>query len=70
MIPPTKRDSEILESMVDRVGLYETLSMLEAICAEKADHIVTTWNDRPLARVWLAAVTVICEAASKIGEAL
>lgn len=70
MALPTEQDVETLETMVDRVGLYETLSMLEAICAAKAEHIETNWQDRGLARLWLNAGTKICEASSKIGETL
>ena len=61
---PTKADSEILELMVDRVSLYEVLSMLEAICTEKADHIEITYGDKDLAAMWMKAGSDICEASS------
>lgn len=39
-------------------------------CADKADHIITTWNDRSLAKFWMAAGAEVCEASGKIGESL
>lgn len=46
-----KRDD--LEQMIDRMGLSRVLFLMAEICAEKADHIETTWQDRPLSREWI-----------------
>jgi len=46
-----KRDD--LEQMIDRLGLSRVLFLMAEICAEKADHIETNWQDRPLAYEWI-----------------
>lgn len=67
---PTHADVATLEALVDSVSLYEVLSMLEAICAAKAQHIEANWQDRKLAEIWSNAGAEICEASSNIGEKL
>lgn len=61
---PSSKDAQDLETMIDRLGLYEVLSMIEAICAEKADHIRSSYDDVALAAVWDKAGAAICEASS------
>jgi hypothetical protein len=39
-----------LESLIDRTSLQEVLMGLSEICSEKADHVETNWQDKPLAR--------------------
>ena len=41
-----------LEALIDLGGVEEMLSALVMICNEKADHVMTNWQDRNLARVW------------------
>jgi hypothetical protein len=45
-------DTDILESMIDARGLHYVLTGLECICAEKAEHIRTNWQDKKTARPW------------------
>ena len=62
---PTREDAAVIETLIDRVGLYETVSLIEAICASKADHIRSAWQDEPLARVWERAGRDLCHASAK-----
>lgn len=43
---------EQLEKMIDSIGLEKVLEMLSAICAEKAEHVRSNWQDVTLARAW------------------
>ena len=44
-----------LEALVDANGLRAVVEALAAIAYAKADHIQEAWQDRGLARLWLAA---------------
>lgn len=61
---PTAQDAVTLEVLIDRIGLYETLSMIEAICAEKAHHIRASYGDEVLADTWQGAGADIAQASS------
>lgn len=41
-----------LESLIDSKSLQAVLSAIAEICAEKAEHIRTNWQDNATARVW------------------
>ena len=41
-----------LETLVDRHGLSNVIEALSIVCAEKADHIQTNWQDNVLAGSW------------------
>jgi hypothetical protein len=41
-----------LEPTVDRHGIAAVLGAIGYLCAAKAEHIETTWQDRQLARAW------------------
>lgn len=43
---------EALEQLIDRRGIAEVLIALSEICGAKADHILTNWQDQPLAKRW------------------
>ncbi len=45
-------DMEMLEGMVDRYSLSDVFGMLSDICNEKAEHVETNWQDKPLAKAW------------------
>ena len=51
----TKKLNETLESLVDKHGLLEIVVALELICMDKADHIATNWDDKPLEKAWRKA---------------
>lgn len=41
-----------LEKLVDATGLQSIVEGLSRICHEKAEHIRSSYNDKPLARLW------------------
>jgi hypothetical protein len=55
-----------LEGMIDQYGLKKVLSMMSDICAEKADHIRSNWQDAALARQWENEARKLDTAASKV----
>ena len=61
---PKAEDAIVLETLINQIGLYEVLSTIEAICAEKADHFRTSWQDEGLAKLWDRAGADICEAST------
>ena len=61
---PTKADADTLENMIDRTSLYEVLSIIEGICAAKADHLRSNWQDDYAAKLWDRAGADICEVSS------
>lgn len=58
--------AEELEAMIDRHSLLDVLIGLELVCAEKAEHIRYSWQDRVTARPWDAASKVCGAAARKV----
>jgi len=61
-----RMDQNTLEAMVDRVGLKEVLNMLAQVCHEKADHVLTNWQDKWLASGWKKNAATVNRAASKV----
>lgn len=45
-------DRDILEMLIDRYGVYNVVSHMASICADKAEHISANWQDVGLAKVW------------------
>ena len=43
---------ETIETLVDKHGAQVVLQALAQVCAEKADHVNTNWQDRALAKDW------------------
>jgi hypothetical protein len=41
-----------LETMIDTVGLSNTLYALASLCSDKAEHIRSNWQDETLAKHW------------------
>lgn len=41
-----------LEALIDKYGLRAVATSLETVCYDKAEHIESNWQDRPLARQW------------------
>lgn len=41
-----------LEHLVDEASLRNVLQALSAVCAAKAEHLETNWQDQRSARVW------------------
>lgn len=42
----------MLERIVDRVGLKQTIVYLATVCEAKEDHVFSNWQDLELARAW------------------
>ena len=60
----------LIEADIDAYGLQHTLQRLELICAEKAAHLITNWNDAGLAAKWNAFATRIQKLSQKAGVEL
>lgn len=58
--------AETLEQCVDSHGVHQVLITLANVCADKADHICSNWQDRLTAKPWAAASIAIENAANKI----
>jgi hypothetical protein len=51
----TQEYKDQLEQAIDHHGLPALLATLAEIANEKADHIESNWQDKPLARCWRTA---------------
>lgn len=51
--------TEHLEALIDANDLQHVLTGLELICAEKADHVRTNWQDKMLAKRWERAAALL-----------
>ncbi len=49
---PIDCNKEKLEELIDTFSVSEILRLMSEICDEKADHILTSWQDEPLADWW------------------
>lgn len=47
-----QRREDLLESLIDKVGLETVIQSLANVCYNKGDHIETTWQDEALATGW------------------
>ena len=45
-------EKQTLETLIDAYGLEGVLYAIGDICAEKADHIRSNWQDERLAKEW------------------
>lgn len=54
-----RNDLEALELMIDKTSLTHVLDGLVEICAGKADHIATNWQDATLSGRWQWAANTI-----------
>jgi hypothetical protein len=56
-------DFSAVETIIDQIGIESTLMLIAAVCAAKAEHIATSYDDRTLAEHWDRA-GVACTMAS------
>jgi len=49
---PTDEELKQLETLVDGIGLHEVAIALMNICFDKAEHVLTNWQDQDLAKEW------------------
>jgi len=43
----TKEQTNSLETLVDSIGLVQTVQLLSALCFDKAEHLETNWQESP-----------------------
>ena len=55
----TSVQQDELERLVDACGLDLVLGGLANICARKAGHLVSNWQDKAAAKAWLRAMSRI-----------
>lgn len=60
------RLGDVLERMIDLVGLPDVLGALEFVCAQKADHVASNWQDASLSKAWERAMAALEAAEAKI----
>jgi hypothetical protein len=51
----TNEDATALELLVDKHGLQRVVGTLACIAHEKADHILTSYDDKATSAVWRKA---------------
>jgi len=55
-------DKDTLEAMIDGASVCEVLAALAEICDGKAEHVLTNWQDKALAREWTATSKALTKA--------
>lgn len=60
------RPYELMENLIDKYGVTDTLLMISDICDEKAGHIEVNWQDYDLSDKWLSAGRIIRGAVGKL----
>jgi hypothetical protein len=64
---PVRADTDKLESLVDSVGAYETICLLQAIMAAKAQHVIEARQEPELAAAWDSLGSAL-ESASQLAD--
>jgi hypothetical protein len=59
----TEADATAVETLIDRIGLEETLNLIAAICVGKSFHILASYDDKGLSDAWRYAGDVVSTAA-------
>jgi hypothetical protein len=62
----TLLDASEMERIIDRLGLHRALSLIETICAEKANHVRSSYNDPSGALRWNKAAIKVSSCAAKV----
>lgn len=57
-----------LEEMVDKNGLGTVLDTLATMCGEKAEHVMSNYQDEGLQKKWLKAADILSDADGKISK--
>ena len=63
-----KLTEEQIEAHIDGPGLLDLLCMIDIICAEKALHLESNWQDKNTAKQWHRASGIIYTCASSIQD--
>lgn len=61
----TRMSISALESIMDATSLSQMLSAIAGICSEKADHILSSYNDKALSAHWAKRASEIQKLANK-----
>lgn len=60
----TNNGTSELEQLVDQIGLVTVIKALSQICVEKAQRVERTWQDNPLAGMWVRAAVQLDKVAT------
>jgi hypothetical protein len=52
MFEEIKADEEMIERLIDKVGICIFLQTIAYICDQKSEHIAVNWQDASLAKRW------------------
>lgn len=55
-----------LEALIDKHGLTLVVSTLGVVCADKAEHLRSNWQDKVSAKVWEADFKTLDKAARAV----
>lgn len=55
-----------IEKLVDASSVQSIIEALAVVCYEKAEHIRSSYNDKPLARQWEKNGNLVIKLSSKI----
>jgi hypothetical protein len=47
-----KEVKHLMEEVMDKEGLAQLVQLVAEICYEKAEHVLTNWQDKNLAKLW------------------
>lgn len=64
----TEAEAAEVEQLIDRCGLATVVGALALICAEKAEHVRTNWQDKELAAAWHQCGLHLLDAETAIGK--
>jgi hypothetical protein len=62
--------NETLESLLDKNRIVELCVALELVCADKADHIQSSYGDKALAKEWQKASAAFFGVARKFNKSV
>jgi hypothetical protein len=62
--------ADVLEQLVDSVGFEAVLEALANVAADKAEHILATWQDDALANDYNKVANVLLKAQAKVKSIL
>lgn len=57
-----------IEGYIDRQSLSVLLSLVEEICREKAEHVLTNWQDKAMSKAWEHNARTVSWAQSKVKD--
>ena len=64
MITPQQKLT--LEHLVDSTSLSDVLAALAEVCDDKAEHLLSSWQDEPAAKAWQKAASRVDECAHSV----